>query len=371
MKKRLLVSFVSFLFLGCFLFASGNVETSEENTPVSVEPIQSAAEENIVFKEKEMIDLLQQTFYSCFEDKNYEGVYSAFAEMAMISQTTEVEAEYAQKTYSLMQDEIDSFLGSFSFEEVNVPSAAICGKAFKSAFKVSLSSSVDGFNPSSIDVIVEYPALDPEGNKVVATKRIVPSSTGEIVFESPVTSFATKSSVTFRLDLPNVFYQNFENAPKISLDYKVSTNLKASGGSIAVVDYNKSGKVITSDSATSSAILTALINKGFIGIGNCDFTSAVTSGNDATVQKEAQALFQGSVTYLVYGTVKYELAEKVDSGYRIVLNGTIKVRNIKKNTELLNISVVADATEKTEWAALNAARKQLASIVSENILYGM
>ena len=166
-------------------------------------------------------------------------------------------------------------------------------------------------------------------------------------------------------------YKDFANAPSIDLPYLVATNMKASGGSIAIVDFSKAGKPITSNSETSSAVLTELIKKGFTRIGNCDFVNEVVSKNDAAVQRSASELFGKSVTYLVYGTVKYDTIEKVDAGVHVVLRAELKVRHILQNKELMATTIVSEATEKSEWAAINAARKKLAYTASNQILYGM
>ena len=130
-------------------------------------------------------------------------------------------------------------------------------------------------------------------------------------------------------------YNDFANAPSIDLPYLVATNMKASGGSIAIVDFTKAGKPITSNSETSSAVLTELIKKGFTRIGNCDFVNEVASKNDAAVQRSASELFGKSVTYLIYGTVKYDTVEKVDAGFHVVLRAELKVRHILQNKELM------------------------------------
>lgn len=334
----------------------GNAE--EANAPLLVsEPVPSA------------VEIIKASFDESVRAKRYEEALALWknAESEAQNGGSEKDGEIVLNMKSAM----DAFFSSMSFTVVNTPSEVTNGKAFKTPFTVKLTSTAEGFTANAFTVLVEYPSIDENGNKSTAFVTVTPAEDGTVSFTAPQTSFAHNGFVSFSLSLSAAAGESFTDLPTARIPYRVQTNMKGSGGSIAIVDFTKAGKAITTNSETSSAVLTALINKGFTRIGNSDFTASVAAKNDDAVQREAAALFQKSVTYLVYGTVKYEKSEKTENGYCTSLVCELKVRNVLKNKELLSQTLRAEATEKTEWASLNSARKKLASDAASVILYGM
>jgi len=363
-----------------FGFASGTSETAVTETPVvkensENEAVPAEAKKEVVQPKKQKPSkskAFSSEFNKAVEKRDYTKGIEIWQAAIDYVNSEETDKEDISETLSLIENTINEYINDVAFEKVSVPSATTKGKAFKSAFSVKLVSKEGKVNPLNLKYTVTYPIVDAEGKKSTETKVLEPSENGNIEFTSPAFTEAISSYVTFKIDLPENFYASFANAPSIDLPYLVATNMKASGGSIAIVDFTKAGKPITYNSETSSAVLTELIKKGFTRIGNCDFVNEVVSKNDAAVQRSASELFGKSVTYLIYGTVKYDKVEKTESGsIHVVLRAELKVRHILKNKELISTTIVSEATEKSEWAAINSARKKLAYTASNQILYGM
>ncbi|MBR6216431.1 MAG: hypothetical protein IKQ84_08480 [Spirochaetaceae bacterium] len=374
MKIIPLITAILLISSSAFVFASGSIETTQEVPAAEAEPqneTEKTAEQPKKAKPSKSKTMLK-AFNKAVEDRDYiSGLEIWQTAKDYINSEEEQNKEDISEAFTFIENTINDYLNDVEFEKVAVPPATTKGKAFKSVFSVKLVSKTGMVNPQKLKYTVTYPIIDTEGKKTTATQTLEPSEDGIIEFTSPAYQGAISSSATFKVDLPAIVYTEFENAPAIDLPYLVATNMKASGGSIAIVDFTKAGKPITSNSETSSAVLTELIKKGFTRIGNCDFVNEVVSKNDAAVQRSASELFGKSVTYLIYGTVKYDTVEKTDAGFHVVLRAELKARHILQNKELFATTIISEATEKSEWAAINAARKKLAYTASNQVLYGM
>ncbi len=370
-----IISLAVIMAASSFVFASGSIENTQEIPATEETAVQNETEKPAEQPKKakpSKSKTILKAFNKAVEERDYiTGLEIWQNAKDYINNEEEPNKEDISETFAFIENTINDYLNDVEFEKVAVPPATTKGKAFKSAFSVKLVSKTGMVNPQNLKYTVTYPIIDEEGKKTTAKQVLEPSEDGTIEFTSPAFQGAISSSATFKVDLPEIVYTDFANAPSIDLPYLVATNMKASGGSIAIVDFTKAGKPITSNSETSSAVLTELIKKGFTRIGNCDFVNEVVSKNDAAVQRSASELFGKSVTYLIYGTVKYDTVEKTDAGFHVVLRAELKARHILQNKELFATTIISEATEKSEWAAINAARKKLAYTASNQVLYGM
>ena len=375
MKSISIISIIIiFMAFSTFAFASGSIENTQNDVPAAEAEQQNETEKTAEQPKKakpSKSKTMLKAFNKAVEERDYIAGLEIWQNAKDYINSEEENKEDISEAFSTIENTINEYLNDVQFEKVSVPPATTKGKAFKSAFSVKLVSKTGMVNPQNLKYTVTYPVIDAEGKKTTATQVLEPSEDGTIEFTSPAYQGAISSSATFKVDLPEIVYTDFENTPTIDLPYLVATNMKASGGSIAIVDFTKAGKPITSNSETSSAVLTELIKKGFTRIGNCDFVNEVVSKNDAAVQRSAVELFGKSVTYLIYGTVKYDTVEKTDAGFHVVLRAELKARHILQNKELFATTIISEATEKSEWAAINAARKKLAYTASNQVLYGM
>lgn len=159
---------------------------------------------------------------------------------------------------------------------------------------------------------------------------------------------------------------------EISAPYKVQTNMKSAGGVIAVVDFSKTEKPITSNQVSSSNLLMSLMKLGFTRIGNIDLTNDVLKDDSAALQKKAKSMVGNTAVFLIYGTVKFKSVDKNDNGTTTVnLTGNIKVLDLKTGEILFEKERDSSVNAKNEYNALTDARKNLAAAFAQDLKYGI
>ncbi|MCM1321358.1 MAG: hypothetical protein NC041_06060 [Bacteroides sp.] len=272
-----------------------------------------------------------------------------------------------------LYEQLVSRLGITVISETNVP---VCGKAFSKPFKAR----IDGNESLSAAVIVEYPAAKENGIISFAQTELMPDSSGIISFLPPVPQFACDSFIAAYIkpqtdaDADDMQLQKIIEEHACRSKYRVRTALAASGGSIAIVDYDKTGKPITNNSKSSSALLAALMQSGFSNIGNSDFTALIVEGNTEELANAAKRLFGNSVTYFIYGTVSYACPPKTNENNTktVSLEGNITCVNLKTGIEYFTLKKICEASAKTEQEAFSLAQQDLlARETAPKIIYGM
>lgn len=159
---------------------------------------------------------------------------------------------------------------------------------------------------------------------------------------------------------------------EISAPYKVQTNMKSAGGVIAVVDFSKTEKPITSNPVSSSNLLMSLMKLGFTRIGNIDLTNDVLKDDSAALQRKAKSMVGNTAVFLIYGTVKFKSVDKNDDGTTTVnLTGKIKALDLKTGEILFEKERDSSVNAKNEYNALTDARKNLAADFAQDLKYGI
>lgn len=246
------------------------------------------------------------------------------------------------------------------------PSETIKGKAFSKPYEISVTDKDE--NPAAnFEIAVE--AFFLSGKTVVATDE-----TGKALYLPPVPEKSSYSEIKFFPDGELDNSEIAEEAEKLSVaaPYKVQTNMKSAGGVIAVVDFNKSEKPITSNPVSSSNLLMSLMKLGFTRIGNIDLTNDVLKDDSFVLQKKAKATVGNSAAFLVYGTVKYKSVEKQSDGtITVSLTGKIKALDLKTGEILFEEGKDSSASGKNEWNALRDARANLSAEFATALKYGI
>lgn len=233
-------------------------------------------------------------------------------------------------------------------------------------------------NPKSdVAVSVLYPVSRVNDDVTFAKGQLVTDQTGCISFDLEVPVLAFDTNISFFLtpdpkapDSPQM--QEAIKQKTIVLPYRVRTNYLAKGGSICLVDYDKNGTVITTNSKSSSALLSAMMTAGFSKIGNVDFTTQVTK-NTQDLYPAAKALLNGIVCYLVYGTIKYEKTPQLNADN--LLEATIVIdascMEIADGTVFYTTKRHYTATGKTQSILVDTLRKNMAQDMAQALLYAM
>lgn len=238
--------------------------------------------------------------------------------------------------------------------------------AFKIPFTATVTNTEDNSPAQEIPVTVIYPKSRQNDTVTFESQELITNEEGQVSFSVPDTSFACNSFVTFKIG-------NNEFEKSVDIPYKVTTNRFSWGGTISILDYTKKGNPVTDNSLSGSAILTSMMRNGFSAIGLADFINEIDSGNTETVHKAAFNLIGNNVSYLIFGTVKYNgEITKEGSTVTIPMVAEITCLEMKNGQELYHTVLEVAGKGNSEWAALNNARNDLIGPqIVERIIYGL
>lgn len=245
-------------------------------------------------------------------------------------------------------------------------------KPFSGPFILKAENS-DGTPAANLEITIRFPELRENGAIRFGEQNALTAEDGTVQFMPQTPQFSFNSEIAFFPAGDMADSEIAEAAEKLTVraPYKVQTNLKSAGGNIAIVDFSQSGKPITSNSVSSSALLMTLMQRGFTKIRNIDITNAVLADDSKQVYKEAESFVGNASAFLVYGTVKYDSVEKTSDGTKYVLRCSIKCLSMKDGQLIFATEVNSSATDKNEWNALASARKKLSEHLADELTYGI
>lgn len=266
-------------------------------------------------------------------------------------------------------------LQNIVFKAQNIPDETQNGKAFSSAF-TALITNTNGKALANENISVKYPSGINDGEPVYALEELQSDENGTVSFNAPVPEFSCNAQLLFYPTPSTMEKEVLEYAEQHALQFpfKVRTNKRTSPLSIAILDYSASGKPITNNSLSSSALLKAVYRKGFRSAGNSDFVSEINDGNIEKLYKSASALFRGTIKYLIFGTVKYvQPIEKTEAGlYKALMQADISVMEMGSGKIILHKVMPLSAEDKSEWNVLDLIRNKIfATEMADSLYYGL
>ncbi len=276
----------------------------------------------------------------------------------------------ASSDYDLYKNKIDGL----SLKLVSAPKPTSKGRAFPSPFSIKVTKSVDGTPAENVELTVLYPVSKKDDLVQYGESKITSNANGTANFTPPVPKIAVNDIVSIfpAGDMSNEDIAAAAKLSGVTAAYQVRTNLLQSGGCIALVDFAQNGTPITSNSLSSSNLLTEMMKKGFVRVGNIDFTKEVVSGSKDKVYASAKPMIGTSSAYLIYGTVKYDqVITQIDGGYTCTLVGDITCLNMKDGSVLYHTVKTASATDTKDWNVLPKARAELAKQIADAVYYGL
>lgn len=254
----------------------------------------------------------------------------------------------------------------------NLPAAVKNGNAFDSDFSVFVADKA-GMPVEKVSITVKYPSHNLNGSIVCASEDIVSNAEGKAVFTSPLPEFSCLSEILFYVtpEKTDEAVLKYAEEHALRMPYRVYTDKTNKVISLSVADYTPSGKPVTSNSYSSSALLKALYKKGFRRVGNADFIDEIDSGNTKLLYKNSSALFSGAVDYLIFGTVKYEkpVEQNAEGLYTVTLNAELSLMDMKNGTVILNTKRVFTSEHKNEWQLLDNIRNTMMAPEFADFLY--
>lgn len=249
---------------------------------------------------------------------------------------------------------------------VSYPGEITKGKEFSKPYLIHVSDK-DGNSVPNFEIAVQTPF---DSQKTV----ISTDENGNASYLPPSPQKSSNSEIKFYPEGDLSDSEIAEEAKKleISAPYKVQTNMKSAGGVIAVVDFSKTEKPITSNPVSSSNLLMSLMKLGFTRIGNIDLTNDVLKDDTAALQRKAKSMVGNTAVFLIYGTVKFKSVDKNDDGTTTVnLTGKIKALDLKTGEILFEKERDSSVNAKNEYNALTDARKNLAADFAQDLKYGI
>ncbi|MBQ7538479.1 MAG: hypothetical protein IJT42_05900 [Treponema sp.] len=315
----------------------------------------------------------------------YRGIYISLAattltfsctttKTATKNETQEIKTviESTEKAEPSESDLYAQKVASAKISLISTPKEPIKGRIFTSPYTLQVLDSeekaVEGFELSVI-----YPSGRENGSIAFAETAILTDSEGKATFLPPTPTCSFNSEISFfpRGNTGNEEIAKIASENTIKAPFRVQTDLKSAGGVIAIVDFNQNGKPITSNPVSSTNILMSLMKLGFSRIGNIDLTNQVISGNDAKTLEKAKALVGNNSSFLLFGTIKIDSYERNDEGSCYKLLAEIKCMNLKTGEITFTSEKTVSATDKSDWTALDNARKEIAKDIANEIKYGI
>jgi hypothetical protein len=278
---------------------------------------------------------------------------------------------------------LDAGLDSIGFEAVSVPGETVAGTAFKKDFAVRVFiREGDAKKPlPGFLCTVYYPALSPEGNRVMLAESRTSGADGLVSFTAQVPSRSGGGNVVFAAALtasdPSVrdAIEARKNKGQLAcaIAHNVATNAKTFPTTISILDYDRAGKPILSSNSTATALLMPLVQKGFRPIGMADFPKELAAGDEAALLKAAKAQFGSGVRRFIYGTTTVESAvQNADGLWACTVVAKVAVWDFTLGAEVYRTAIRDSETAKTEAAAVSAARSKLAGdLLMKDLYYNM
>ena len=113
------------------------------------------------------------------------------------------------------------------------------------------------------------------------------------------------------------------------------------------------------------------MNKGFTSVGNFDIPRNIVGNSDA-IYKYVHGMVGNSLSFLIFGTVKYSKPiSKEDGLYSCTLEGNFSCMDLKTGEILY--SAVKQVTQKdaSDWKAINSARVKLSEKIGDAVNFNM
>ena len=99
-----------------------------------------------------------------------------------------------------------------------------------------------------------------------------------------------------------------------------------------------------------------------------------TEISHAQITQTAETIFGNSVSFMIYGTVKYaEPAVKLNDGkYSVTFVTNFSVMNLKDGSVIYAEEFFTTEQASSEWEAANTLRtKTIPQIITEKVIYGI
>lgn len=303
-------------------------------------------------------------------NRDYSGAIEAYE--SIVSLLTGVPAGLPRIESN--RNKISAALDAIRLDAVSSPGETPAGTAFKKDFTVFAYTLENGTkNPlPGFQITVSGPsgtetkATAADGMLSYAAPVPEKAGKGELVMSSALDSTETALRDCIALGREKGYLRH-------SFPHVVSSNAKKFATTISILDFDKTGNPIKSNNYSATTLLKPLVQKGFSRIGMADFPTQLASGDEEALLKAAKAQFGTAVRRFIYGTTRIEsVTQGADGLWTCVVKGEIAVYDFTDSASVYRTTVYATMTGKTESAAMQAARTELAgSVIVQDLYYNM
>ncbi|MBC6719561.1 hypothetical protein [Treponema sp. Marseille-Q4130] len=282
-------------------------------------------------------------------------------------------AEGALETPSPADIEQNEFLTRISGIALNIvsfPKQTVKHVPFPSAYTL-LVKDVEGKEVPGMPITVSYPASRTDDSIVYDEIVLTTDENGRIEFMPEVPTSSFNAVVTF---YPTPVNSNPETvkaarAASVTAPYKVRTDSAKKSGILYVFDFDENGRALTN----SRYILRDFINSG-VRSGNSPIPSPnYLNQSIASLYKATRAIVGDSSGFMVSGSIKFAApSERKDDGtYACTLVADIVCIDMQNGAVLYKTRQTASESGTSQYLAVEACRKKIASQTVQAILYGM
>ncbi len=261
-------------------------------------------------------------------------------------------------------------LDAIGFETVAIPVETVAGTAFQKDFTGRVFVTVSGEKKplAGFDTAIFFPSVASDGTKVTLSEKRESGADGLVSFTAPIPSTSGKNRIVFSSVLTSkdpelaalIKARSDSGFLAIAFPHVVSSSAKRVGTSISIIDFDKNGKLLSSN-ISATTLLKPLVQKGYGRIGMADFPKQLSAGDEEGLLRAAKTQFGSGVQRFIYGTVRITaVTQGADLLWSCTIESDVSVWDFILGGKVYRSSINHVETGKTEAAAIDAARKKLA-----------
>ena len=268
------------------------------------------------------------------------------------------------------QNEFLTRISGIALSIVSFPKQTVKHVPFTSAYTLLVKDAEEKEVPG-MPITVSYPASRTDDSIVYDEIVLTTDENGRIEFMPEVPTSSFNAVVTFYPTPVNSNPETVEaaRAASVTAPYKVRTDSAKKSGILYVFDFDENGRALTN----SRYILRDFINSG-VRSGNSPIPSPnYLNQSIESLYKATRAIVGDSSGFMVSGSVKFAApSERKDDGtYACTLVADIVCIDMQNGAVLYKTRQTASETGTSQYLAVEACRKKIASQTVQAILYGM
>lgn len=285
---------------------------------------------------------------------------------------TETKPIAIQNTSSKLENEFKDLLKNIDIKIVSAPKSKkiiYSGNDWTESYVVSVTKNDEPI--PNFSVTVSYPSSRQNNVIVYENMQLTTDDDGKINFLPNASNIAIKDKITFYPTPVSSSPEIQKLAMEISVDAPFIVKSKYvthPGGIIYVWNYNENGKPTMNNFELLQCMRNAGVNAGNAPVSSSSYLDKPNS----VVYNDCKKIVGDAARFLIVGYFKYaKPAETNESGATVTLEASVSGIDMTNGNELIKITKSLSVTDKSAWDAEKKCRTQLATILSDELIYGM